>query len=91
LSKNLFFLKVKLWKIRLLDNYFYSLNGGFLGGEVYKSPALKYRAGGQINYYFLNKAFNFWAKHDVRALKIKALKNKTLIKGGIIRGAKPPT
>jgi len=27
-----------------------------------KSSALKYRAGGQINYYFLHKAFNFWIK-----------------------------
>jgi len=56
LSKNLFFLKAKLWKTILLNNYFCSLNGGFLGGDspqaklrVRKAEGLNNRVGGLIN------------------------------------------
>jgi len=45
--------------------------GDFVGGRspqtklwAIKSEALKYRVGGQINYYFLHKAFNFWTKQQ---------------------------
>jgi len=40
--------------MKVLDNYFYSLNRVFYGGEVL-SQRLNYRVGGQkINLYFLN-------------------------------------
>jgi len=45
----LLFLKTKLSKIKVLDNYFYSLNGGFYGGEAPKPNFGQVKPRGLIN------------------------------------------